>query len=138
MQRGLQLAELARQAGNVPVGALVVRDTHVIAEGSETRPQGLDVTGHAEVIAIREACVALATRNLQECTLYTTAEPCWMCSYVLRDTGVSTVVIGAATHDVGGISTRYLLLVDATLLVWGPPPPIFWYVKRRLSYSAPG
>lgn len=126
MQRCIELAELARRAGNVPVGALLVQNGQIIAEGVETLPQGLDVTGHAEVIAIRDACAALATRNLQECTLYTTAEPCWMCSYVIRDTGISTVVIGAETRDVGGISTRYPLLVDATLSVWGPPPHIIF------------
>lgn len=128
MQRCLQLAEVARQAGNVPVGALVVRDAQTIAEGSETLPQGLDVTGHAELIAIRGACVELATRNLHGCTLYTTAEPCWMCSYAIRDTGISTVVIGAETRDVGGISTRYPLLVDADLPVWDPPPQIIFSV----------
>jgi tRNA(adenine34) deaminase len=126
MQRAIQLAEAARQAGNVPVGALVVWEEQAIAEGSETLPQGLDVTGHAELIAIRGACEALASRNLQGCTLYTTAEPCWMCSYAIRDTGISTVVIGAATTDVGGISTRYPLLVDADLPVWGSPPRIIF------------
>lgn len=124
MQRCLELAEVARQSGNVAVGALVVHNLHIIAEGSEKLPQELDVTGHAELIAIRGACEALATRNLQGCILYTTAEPCWMCSYAIRDTGISTVVIGAETLDVGGISTRYPLLIDADLPFWGSPPQI--------------
>ncbi|NJL34222.1 MAG: hypothetical protein HC893_10600 [Chloroflexaceae bacterium] len=68
---------------------------------------------------MRAACVALASHTLHGYTLYTTAEPCWMCSYAIRETGISLVVIGAETLDVGGISTRYPLLVDATLSVWG-------------------
>lgn len=124
MQQCLQLAETALQQGNIPVGSLLVRADQVVAAASELLPTGLDITAHAEVLAIRLACERLGTLDLHDCTLYTTAEPCWMCSYAIRESRISQVVIGAATVDVGGISTRYPLLVDSTIKVWNAPPQV--------------
>ncbi len=130
MQQCLHLAEAAWQAGNIPVGSLLVRNGQVIATASEQLPQTLDVIGHAEILAIRLACQQLQTLDLQDCTLYSTAEPCWMCSYAIRETKIHTVVIGAETKDVGGISTNYPLLVAQDIAVWGAPPQIIAGVLR--------
>jgi tRNA(adenine34) deaminase len=130
MRHCLQLAEAAKEVGNVPVGSLIVRGEMIIAMASETLPMTLDVTGHAEVLAIGRACAVLQTRALHDCTLYTTAEPCWMCSYVIRETRLHTVVIGAETHAVGGITSQYPLLVATDIPVWGAPPQIITGVLR--------
>lgn len=130
MRQCLQLAEAAWQAGNIPVGSLIVRNDQVIAMASEQLPQTVDVIGHAEVLAVRLACQQLQTLDLADCILYTTAEPCWMCSYAIRETKINTVVIGAETKDVGGISSNYPLLVAEDISVWAAPPQIISGVLR--------
>jgi len=130
MQQCLQLAESALQAGNIPVGSLIVRQGQVIATASEQLPQTLDVIGHAEVLAVRLACQQLQTLNLADCILYTTAEPCWMCSYAIRETQIHTVVIGAETNVVGGVSSPYPILSAQDIAVWGAPPQIIMGVLR--------
>ncbi len=130
MQQCLQLAEIAWQAGNIPVGSLIVRNGQIIATASEQLPQTLDVIGHAEVLTVRLACQQLQTLDLGDCTLYTTAEPCWMCSYAIRETKINTVVIGAETKEVGGISSNYPLLIAPDITVWGPPPQVVTGILR--------
>lgn len=124
MQRCLEVARSAVEAGNLGVGSVIVKDETIVAEAGETLPAQPDPAGHAELIAIRRACQILNTLDLSDCILYTTAEPCWMCSYAIRETGIQWVVCGAATPDVGGISTAYPLLTDATISGWGPPPQV--------------
>lgn len=131
MRHCLALAEQAWQAGNIPVGSLIVRQGQVIATASELLPQTPDVIGHAEVLAVRLACQQLQTLDLHDCVLYTTAEPCWMCSYAIRETKIQMVVIGAETKEVGGISTNYPLLIAQDIAVWGPPPQIIAGVLRE-------
>lgn len=124
MQRCLELAQFAVAGGNVGVGAVLVQAGQIIAEASETLPSMPDIVGHAELLAVRSACLHLNTLDLSDCILYTTAEPCWMCSYAIRETNIKTVVIGTPTLDVGGLSTRYTLLSDDTITVWDKPPQI--------------
>ena len=124
MRRCLELAEVAQARGDVPVGSLVVKDNITLAEASERLPASLDIAGHAELLAVRQACAALNTLDLSGCVLYTTAEPCWMCSYVIREAHISLVVIGTPTLTVGGLSSQYPLLSDAALRHWPAPPHI--------------
>ncbi|MEL7235365.1 MAG: nucleoside deaminase, partial [Chloroflexota bacterium] len=101
-----------------------VRDDEIIAEAGELIPASShDVTAHAEVLAVRAACEILQSSDLTGCTMVTTAEPCWMCAYAIRETGISRVVIGTPTPDVGAVSTRYRLLTDE-ITVWGAPPEV--------------
>jgi tRNA(adenine34) deaminase len=124
MRRCIELARVAAQQGNIAVGAVIVEGGKVIAEAGEQLPNGLDVTGHAEILAIREACRVLNTLDLRRCTLYSSAEPCWMCSYAIREARIRQVVIGSPTNEVGGITSKYPLLTDATISGWAPPPII--------------
>lgn len=124
MRHCIELAQQARAQGNTPVGALVTLNEQVIAKAREQVPAGLDVTGHAEILAVRRACDTQQSSDLSSCTLYSTAEPCWMCSYAIRETGIRRVVFGARTPDVGGVSTRYPLLSDHLIAVWSNPPEI--------------
>lgn len=124
MRRCITLARIARQQGDAPVGALIVRDGHVIAEASERVDPALDVAGHAEVVAVRRACQTLGTLDLSDCVLYTTAEPCFMCSYAIRQTGISGVVIGAEVPAVGGVTSRFPILIATDIPGWLAPPVI--------------
>ena len=124
MRRAIALAKIALANGDTPVGSLVVHKRKIIAEGFEAVKQHLDVSGHAELIAIRNACSALQTFDLSGCTLCTTAEPCFMCSYAVRQTRVSKLIIGRPTPGIGGISSPHPILVDAQIPGWGQPPNI--------------
>lgn len=124
MRRCLELAVKAGDVGNTAVGSLVARDGKIIAEAGEGVPKSLDVTAHAEILAVRAACEALSTTDLSDCTLYSTAEPCWMCAYAIRETRIKTVIFGTPTLDVGAVSTGYPLLTDATIPGWGNPPEV--------------
>lgn len=126
MRRCLQLAEQARAQGDAAVGAVIVRAGEIIAEGVEGVRVGRDVTAHAELIAVRHACERLGTRDLSDCVLCTNVEPCWMCSYLIRETGIPTVVIGVPVVGIGGLTSGYPLLSDDGIEGWGPPPAISW------------
>ena len=123
-QRCRQLAEEAVRGGDAPVGSLVLRDGQIIAEGVEGVKAQKDPTAHAEILAIRKACAALGTLDLNGNTLYTTTEPCLMCSYAIRQTRISRVVIEKRTEQGGGVTSQYPILKDESFPVGGPPPEI--------------
>ncbi len=93
----MQALDLARQSfarGEVPVGAVVVRNGEVIGRGHNQREGTKDATSHAEVLAIREACETLGTWRLGDCTLYVTMEPCPMCAGAVVNSRLGRVVYG--------------------------------------------
>jgi len=124
MRRAIAYARVALTNGDTPVGSLVVREGKVIAEGVESVKKKMDISAHAELISIRNACFALGTFDLSGCVLYTTAEPCFMCSYAVRQTHISKVVIGRPTTSTGGISSRHPILTDPWISIWEQPPDI--------------
>jgi tRNA(adenine34) deaminase len=101
MRHALQLAQQAAAAGEVPVGAVVVKDGQVVGEGANAPLSGNDPTAHAEVLALRAAAQKLGNYRLDGCTLYVTLEPCTMCSGAMLHARVDTVVYGAAEHKTG-------------------------------------
>ncbi|MES2462542.1 MAG: nucleoside deaminase [Armatimonadota bacterium] len=132
MERCFQLAEAAGASGDAPVGAVLVRkaDNREIAAAKESAVRDSDITGHAEVTVLRLAVATLATNNLSDYTLYTTTEPCWMCSYLLRELHVARIVIGKPLFDIGGASSVYPILRDRTVSEWGPPPEIIFFEEN--------
>ncbi len=124
MRRCLELARDAAERGETPVGALVARSDQVIAEGLEGTRSLVDPSAHAEVAAIRAACQREQSLDLPGCTLYTTVEPCVLCGYVIRRTGLSVVVFGIATAQAGACTSHYAILTDRTLTGWPAPPEI--------------
>ncbi len=99
----IALAEAAKAAaeGEVPVGAVIVKDGEVIATGRNNREATGDATGHAEMLAIREACKALGGWHLEKCTLYVTLEPCPMCMGAIINARVGKVIFGAKDPKAG-------------------------------------
>jgi tRNA(adenine34) deaminase len=96
----------------------------IIAEGIERVRAKHDLTAHAEIEAVKEACAKLASSNLEGCTLYTTAEPCFMCSQLIRQTRISQVVFGRRVPHIGGVTSKFPVLADATWDRWSPPPVV--------------
>ena len=101
MGLALEQARLAAAAGEVPVGAVVVKNGQLIATGRNAPIAGHDPTAHAEVVALREAARVLGNYRLDDCTLYVTLEPCAMCSGAMLHARLDRVVFGAADPRTG-------------------------------------
>ena len=97
------LAEGAKAAalGEVPVGAVLVKDGQILARGHNMREHWHDATAHAEIIVIREACARLRNWRLTGCTLYVTVEPCVMCAGAIGWSQLSKIVYGATDEKRG-------------------------------------
>ena len=118
MQQALELAKRGADLGEVPVGALVVKDGEVIARAHNERELLPDATAHAEVLAIRRACAALGSNRLSGCTLYVTLEPCPMCAGALAAARVDRVVFGA--YDARGGACGSMLRIQKYPLYFMP------------------
>jgi len=101
MREALQLAAAARNAGEVPVGAVVVHDGHIIGRGFNAPISGHDPTAHAEVQALRDAAATLGNYRLADCSLYVTLEPCLMCSGAIMHARIARLVFGASDPKTG-------------------------------------
>jgi len=107
MARALELAREAAVAGEVPVGAVIVKDDEIVAEGWN-RPIGTcDPTAHAEIIALRAAGTALGTYRLTDTTLYVTLEPCAMCAGAMVHARVRRLVFGATDPRAGAAGSVF-------------------------------
>lgn len=101
MKKALTEAEMAAAEGEVPVGAVIVRDSEIIAAARNNREQTGDATGHAEILAIREACKVLGGWHLEKCELYVTLEPCPMCMGAIINSRLGKVIFGAKDAKAG-------------------------------------
>ena len=95
MKRALSLAKAAGEAGDVPVGAILVRGEEILSETANMCEQTRDATAHAELLAISKASKKLQSTRLTDCTLYVTMEPCPMCAGAILHARVGRVVYGA-------------------------------------------
>jgi len=100
MELALELAEQAEEAGEVPIGAVVVSGGEVVGRGRNRIEEQGSATAHAEMLALQEAC-ALLGRRLSDCTLYSTVEPCAMCAGAIILARVGRVVFGAVDPKFG-------------------------------------
>ena len=116
MQRALQLAQQAAQAGEVPVGALVVQNNKIIGEGHNQTITGVDPSAHAEVIALRQAARAIANHRLTGATLYVTLEPCLMCCGCLQHARVDRLVFAAREPRTGAVVSVNESLADPNVM----------------------
>ena len=101
MREALVLAQCAWDAGEVPVGAVVVREGEIIGRGFNQPITSSDPTSHAEIVALREAAAHLKNYRLVDCDLYVTLEPCMMCVGAMLHSRVKRVVFGAADPKTG-------------------------------------
>lgn len=110
MRRALDLARQAAAAGEVPVGALVVRDDAVVGEGWNRPIASHDPSAHAEIVALREAASRAGNYRLPGSTLYVTLEPCPMCAGAIVHARVARVVFGATDPRAGAAGSVFDLL----------------------------
>jgi tRNA(adenine34) deaminase len=109
MRMALDLAHEAVAAGEVPVGAVIVKAGEVIGRGRNSPIQRSDPTAHAEILALREACAAVGNYRLEGAVLYTTLEPCVMCAGALVAARIAKVVFGARDLRFGGVRSKFRL-----------------------------
>ena len=115
MQMALDLAKQAALNGEVPVGAIVVKDGVIIGRGSNAPISLHDPTAHAEIIAMREAAQYLGNYRLVDCTLYVTLEPCAMCSGAMHHARIAKLVYGASDPKTGACGSVVNLMSEPKL-----------------------
>ncbi len=154
MAQCIELSKSARKLGEFPFAALICRKDEVIVEAVNRVARDADVTRHAEIVAISEAQKVLGRKNLSGCTIYSTVEPCPMCSFPIRETRIRKVVYAIKSPMMGGHSKFSILsdreisrvmpevfgdvpeVIDGLMhreaeLVWRRWNPIIWSVIRR-------
>ena len=104
MKKAIQNAKKAYKLDEVPIGAIIVKDKKIIASTYNKKELENIATYHAEVLAINEACKKLNTWHLEDCTLYTTVEPCLMCTGAIIQSRISRVVYGTKNKAFGYLS----------------------------------
>jgi tRNA(adenine34) deaminase len=115
MEQALEQARAAAAAGDVPIGAVVVRGGEVIAAAHNRRIIDADPTAHAEMLAIRAAAEAVGDWRLAGCTMVVTLEPCCMCAGAIVLARMDRLVYGAPDHKAGAVDTLYRLCGDQRL-----------------------
>lgn len=105
MCEALREAEIAYALGEVPVGAVIVRNGEIVSRGHNTRETEYRATAHAEISAIEAACRALHGWRLEDCTLYVTLEPCPMCAGAIVNARIPRVVFGAFDASMGAMGS---------------------------------
>ncbi len=115
MQIALDEARSAQQHGDVPVGAVVVKDGRMVAARHNERELTNDPTAHAEVLALRDAAEVLGSWRLEGCSLYVTLEPCVMCGGALVNSRIHKVIYGAADEKAGACLSLYNVADDPRL-----------------------
>ncbi|UGV28855.1 nucleoside deaminase [Rhodopseudomonas boonkerdii] len=114
MDLALQAAETAAQAGEVPIGCVIVRDGQVIATAGNRTLTDRDPTAHAEVLAIRQAAERLGSERLVDCDLYVTLEPCTMCAGAISFARIRRLYYGAADPKGGGVESGVRFFASPT------------------------
>jgi tRNA(adenine34) deaminase len=135
MERCIALSRTASTHGEFPFASLVCKDDVIVSEAINRVYRETDVTLHAELTAVSQAQKALGRNDLSDCTLYSTVEPCAMCSFPIRETRIAKVVFAIRSPVMGGFS-KFGILQDAELSsivpeIFGEPPTIIGGVLLR-------
>lgn len=115
MSRALELARMAEAAGEVPVGAVIVRNGDIVGEGWNRPISTSDPTAHAEIVALRAAAQHLNTYRLLDTTLYVTLEPCAMCAGAMVHSRVRRLVYGATDPRAGAAGSIFNIVQHTAL-----------------------
>lgn len=112
--------ELAKAAGiDIPVGAVIVKGSEIIAGAANEKEKHGDPTAHAEIVAIRQACQILGDWRLSGCTIYTTLEPCPMCAEAILQARIDKVVFAAYDELSGALGSKFNLYIKGR--IYNPP-----------------
>lgn len=115
MKEALKCAKKALLYGEVPIGAVIVKDCKIIAKGYNKNIKNTDTTAHAEIIALRKACKKLNNYRLNGCTVYVTVEPCAMCAGALIWARVKKIVFGAYDAKAGACGSVFNIVSEKKL-----------------------
>jgi len=115
MRLAIDQAEIARENGDVPVGAVIVHEGRLIAKAYNQRQQLQDPTAHAEIIALTQAAEAVGNWHLHNCTIYVTLEPCAMCAGALVLARMDRLVYGCDDPKTGACGSLYNIVQDERL-----------------------
>ena len=116
MDLALKTAENAGKAGEVPIGCVIVRDNEVIATAGNRTLTDYDPTGHAEIVALREAAKKIGSERLVDCDLYVTLEPCTMCAAAISFARIRRLYYGAADPKGGAVESGVRFFTAPTCL----------------------
>ena len=106
MNQAFLLAKKSQQHGDVPIGAVIVKDGKIIARGENRVQKSKNPTLHAEIVAINKACKKLDAKFLDGCDLYVTLEPCGMCATAISFARIKNIYFAATDEKGGGITTN--------------------------------
>lgn len=119
MRAAIELAASAAERGEIPVGALIVRELdgqrRIVGRGGNQRQTDSDPTAHAEIVALRQAGAALKRWQLTDCDLYVTLEPCPMCAGALVNARIRRVIFGCRDPKAGAVATLFRIADDPRL-----------------------
>ena len=115
MGKALLLAKKAGKKGEVPIGAIVVKNGKIISKAYNCREKRQNATYHAEIIAISKACKKLRSWRLDDCEMYCTLEPCVMCAGAIVNARIKRVIFGACEPKSGAISSKFHVLSESGL-----------------------
>jgi tRNA(adenine34) deaminase len=116
MREALEQAKLAKKLGDLPFGAVIVLGGQIVGKGKCEDGTTGDVTEHAEINALRQACKTLKTNDLRNCTIYSTNEPCPMCASAIFQAKISKIIIGLTRNDLPQLlRQRKILMRDLAI-----------------------
>ena len=131
MEQCIALGKKAMSNGNPPVGAIIVKNEQIVGVGIEASKSSKNITKHAEIEAVNNAIQNSKLQSLEGCQLYTTHEPCIMCSYVLRHYRINTIIYGSKVDFIGGITSKFKVILTTNIPKWGNSPKIIEGVLKE-------
>lgn len=126
MDRAIDLARQAAEEGEVPVGAVVIKDGKIVGTGRNRREKGKNALAHAEIEAIDEACRTLGGWRLWQCDMYVTLEPCPMCAGAIINSRIKRLVYGASDMKAGSCGS----VVDLFSIGYNHKPEVVAGLKK--------
>jgi tRNA(adenine34) deaminase len=136
MQLAVDQAILARSNGDMPFGSVIVRDSEVVAAMQNGEHLRGDVTAHAELMAVSEASKVLGRRDLSDCTIYASIEPCPMCAAAIFQSNITRVVFGAYRDDLAHLFRRRKIRIAHLADDWESKPEVIGGVLRDEALHA--
>jgi len=115
MEEALKEAQKAFLKGEVPVGCVIVKDSQIVAKAHNQVEELSDPTAHAEILALREAASKLGVKELRNCEIFVTLEPCPMCAGAIALSGLKKLYFGAFNEKHGGVVGKFFILQEYSI-----------------------